>query len=109
MSDVPPLVRMDIVDRDNGLCRRCGRPGADVHHRRGRGTGGTSLPDEHSIARLVLLCTECHGHVESHRTEAYATGWAVRRSNPDTCDQIPMTDLYGRLLWLTDEGGVIYV
>lgn len=36
-----------------------------------------------TLPNLVLMCGDgvrgCHGHVESHRTEAYAEGWLVHR------------------------------
>lgn len=55
-------VRAYIVERDAGLCTRCGRPGEIVHHK-------THLTPENindpAIAlgedNLELLCRECHG------------------------------------------------
>lgn len=54
--------RAYIVDRDHGLCVRCGRPGEIVHHK-------THLTpqniDDPEIAlgeeNLELLCRDCHG------------------------------------------------
>ncbi len=77
---MPERVRRAVVERDEGLCRRCGTAGAEVHHRRGRGAGGTSI-DAHGLARCILLCLACHRWAESERAAAYATGWAVRRSD----------------------------
>lgn len=55
-------VRAYIVERDAGLCTRCGRPGEIVHHK-------THLSPENisdsKIAlgedNLELLCRKCHG------------------------------------------------
>ena len=106
MTRMPRETWLAVWDRDEGLCRRCGHAGTEVHHRRGRGAGGTSV-DPHNLARLVLLCGPCHQRVESYRAEAYASGFAIRRSEPDSDEQIPLTDLHGRTVCLTDDGEVI--
>ena len=62
-------VRAYIVERDAGLCVKCGRPGEIVHHK-------THLTPENINDPLValgednleLLCRECHGL--EHTTDA---------------------------------------
>jgi hypothetical protein len=51
-----------------------------VHHRLPRRLGGRGPkgPDVNSPANLCVLCPSCHEHVESHREEAYTTGYLVR-------------------------------
>lgn len=112
-----PEVVAVVIARDEGRCFRCGvvirgERGRDwsIQHRRGRGTGGTSLPDTNQPPNLILLdgsgTTGCHGWVEHNRTAALAAGWAVprlgKRSNPLLA---PVTHhRYGRV-WLTADGG----
>ena len=71
--------RQLVVDRDMRRCVRCGEPGQQIHHRKPRGMGGTSDPAINSPANLVLLCLACHAYIESHRADAYESGWLVRR------------------------------
>ena len=46
-------------------------------HRKSRGQGG-----ENTMENVMIACgdgvTGCHGHIESHRTEAYEKGWLVK-------------------------------
>lgn len=55
-------------------------------------------------ANGVTLCGGCHRWAESHRAEAYATGWAVRRSDPRRDCEIPLVLPGGAELWLSDDG-----
>lgn len=94
--------RQLVIDRDDQLCRRCGGPGQQVHHRIPRGSGGTSRPEINYPANLVLVCLRCHQYVESHRTEAYAAGWLVHRlEDPET---VPLFDNWGTAWVLTTDG-----
>lgn len=89
--------REQVIDRALGCCEICGRILFDeygrptsfprsMHHRQPRGMGGSSRPEVNSPANLLLLCGDattpggCHGHVESNRAAAYASGWLVRAS-----------------------------
>lgn len=104
------VVRNAVIFRDGFSCRRCGKtPGSQIHHRAPRGRGGTSAPWINGKANLVLLCFECHSHVESNRTEALANGWLVLRNSQDLPEEIPLTDLQGRQFFLDDLGGVTFV
>lgn len=95
--------RADVIVRDGGRCRRCGATGQEIHHRRGKGMGGTRV-NPHGYARLILLCQPCHLWAERNRAEAYATGWAVRRSDPRPDCEIPLVLPGGAELWLSDDG-----
>lgn len=79
---------MAVLVRDGYRCVRCGRTiegergtAWSLQHRRPRGMGGTKRFDANSPVNLIALCgsatTDCHGHVESYRAEAYANGWLV--------------------------------
>lgn len=104
---MPQEVVEVVIARDDDRCRRCEAPWDDIHHRRGRGMGGTKI-DTHGYARLVLLCGDCHRWAERNRAEAYATGWAVRRSDIRPDAEIPLVLPHGGAeLWLDDEGGAV--
>lgn len=79
------------------------RRGVDfhVHHRRPRRMGGSQLPDTNQPQNLLILCTDCHGTVESERFAAYGGGWLVRqKQNPLS---VPVLIL-ARSVFLTADG-----
>lgn len=55
-------VRKAIIERDNGLCVRCGRPYEDIHHIQFRSQGG-----EGTIDNGACVCRSCHEW--AHRTK----------------------------------------
>ncbi len=66
-------VRAYIMERDAGLCVRCGRPGEIVHHKEhltpeNIGDPAIALGEDN----LELLCRDCHGleHQTSPTTAA---------------------------------------
>lgn len=75
--------RQSVHARAKMHCERCGVNvqwiPRHVHHRRARGMGGSSRPDVHSPANLVLLCEPCHGDIHGHPFEAREAGWTVRQ------------------------------
>lgn len=101
----------DLWLRDDARCARCGADLADtgwgysLHHRKPRGMGGTKDPRSNDPRNLIHLCgsgtTGCHGHVESHRTQAYETGWLLR--DLDHLD-MPLLCPDGRLVTLHEDG-----
>lgn len=107
-EDVVKLVQ----SRDFGCCAYCGS-GVDgergyhwsVQHRQPAGMGGDRRA--HTASNLVLLhgsgTTQCHGWVESHRTEATKLGLLVRR--PSTPLLTPIEHAIHGLVLLDDEGG----
>lgn len=46
---------MFVVERDEGLCVKCGAPGVDIHHKVFRSQGGSDTADN-----MELLCRRCH-------------------------------------------------
>lgn len=96
MTGLSTKMRRRVADRDRGHCLRCGRRATNVQHRIGRGMGGTSRP-------------EPNGHITAHPAEAYATGWAIRRSETRHASEIPLTNLDGQQFFLTEEGEIAYV
>jgi len=51
-------VRKQALERDNGICQQCGKPGNDVHHLEKR---SLSPAKRYDLANLVTLCRVCHG------------------------------------------------
>ena len=101
-----------IVVRDLGCCVRCGshvahlERGRDwaIHHRRPRGAGGTSVEWVNRAANGVVLCTACHGWIESHRTAAIEAGWLISQNGRLRAVDVPLTHVTLGRVFLTDEG-----
>lgn len=82
-EDVPKKTVEAVKQRDKERCARCGRVGANVHHRRMRSQSPKAVV--HNIENLVLFCGSgtqgCHGYVHGHPSESYEKGWLVRSFN----------------------------
>ncbi len=108
-----PDQREQILDRDGWCCARCGISIMgrlySIQHRQARGMGGRK--GANTIANGVTMCgtgtTGCHGWAESHPAQARETGWSIRTISMDDPEQIPLTDLRGRVFFLTDDGSVV--
>lgn len=106
-----------VWERDMGMCVRCyayifgdrGR-GWSLHHRRPRGSGGTSLKWVNLPANLILLCgsgtTGCHGWVESHRADSRKLGFLVSLNGTEAASHVPIHHAGYGLVLLDDLGGV---
>lgn len=96
-----------VLKRDEGKCVRCLRPAVDAHHRRPRGSGGSSRPEiAFGMTNLVSLCRSCHTFIESHRAEALQAGWLVSKwADPST---VPIKTSRG-VIRLTDHGTIITI
>lgn len=106
-----------VITRDLGSCARCGRHVVhlergrawSIHHRRPRGSGGTSLAWVNEAANLVILCgsgtTGCHGWVEKNRRQARALGFLVPLNGIQKADEIAIKHKTLGLVYLTDQGG----
>lgn len=98
--------RAIVYQRSGGLCEGCGQHRGDgVHHRRGRGQGGTWCP-----SNLLHLCgsgtTGCHGWATSRPAWSHAAGWTLRHG--DVADQVPvyLRTAYGPGWALLDAAGM---
>lgn len=100
-QSVSPKTRSLIWDRDKYSCRRCGRLGEQIHHRRPRQMGGTRRRWVNQPANLVLLCIRCHQWVELHRELATEQGWLVPEGYGPQA--IPIQTIHGPI-WLDDKG-----
>jgi 5-methylcytosine-specific restriction enzyme A len=103
-------VRDLIRDRAAGNCERCGDlnnvrdHGAQVHHRRPRGMGGTKRDSTNGPSNGLHLCGMCHRVVENNREISLNLGQLVRQQqDPKT---VPV--LYRGQWVLLDDDGYTY-
>jgi 5-methylcytosine-specific restriction protein A len=63
-----------IFDRDGDRCCLCGfvfaRRDLAAHHRRNRGSGGSTSPETNDIRNGLTLCWGCNGLIESNADRA---------------------------------------
>lgn len=108
MTDTGPTpeVRALVHRRSEGVCERCRRSMAtDVHHRRARGSGGSTAPGINAPGNLVDLCRACHGWVEANLGAASASGWKIPLGeDPAVASTVPVVDVSGQETILTDAG-----
>lgn len=110
-----------VIARDMGACARCGRHVAhlergiawSIHHRRPRGSGGTSLAWVNEAANQMIACgsgtTGCHGWIESNRREARALGYLVPLNGIQKADEVAINHKTLGLVYFTDGGGWVPV
>lgn len=106
-----------VITRDMGKCARCGRhvvhlelgTSWSIHHRRPRGSGGTSLAWVNEAANEIVLCgsgtTGCHGWVEKNRKEAREAGFLVPLNGIQKAAEVAIRHYTLGLVYLNDEGG----
>lgn len=110
----PPVPTRELVlERDEYRCVVCGavifgQPWS-VHHRRNRGSGGSSDPAINSPANLLLVCgtgtTGCHGWIGERPEEARDEGYAVSLNSRQDPASVPVHHAVHGLIYLTDDGG----
>lgn len=78
-------VRKLILNRDDGRCVRCGREAEHIHHRKLKGSGGTSDDNlKYGFENLISLCFKCHSWVHAHPADSYNAGYLVHSwDNPE--------------------------
>lgn len=93
-----------VKRRANYRCEVCAGPGQHIHHRQPRKMGGTTRQHINRASNLLLLCVQCHAHVEAHRADAYRLGLLVKEPQlPAEVSALLL--LHGRVL-LDDAGGI---
>jgi hypothetical protein len=96
-----------VSERDGWRCLRCGEsydpwPGFQLHHRRPRGSGGSTADDVNSPANIVTLHSQCHDWAESRRAHARADGFLVPQGmDPAT---VPLRRFDGVWVYLGHDG-----
>lgn len=91
-------VRETVLERDGYRCFRCGVSILDqaysIHHRRPRGSGGSSDPETNLTANAITLCgtgtTGCHGDIESHRDLSRRLGFLIPNTRSCTPRLVPV-------------------
>lgn len=75
-NEIPATSRYVVETREQGRCFRCGQPGTDWHHRRGR-----AVKDDHTHCPCngILLCRHCHSLTHDQPAESRQSGWIVSR------------------------------
>ena len=111
LTGFPPTVRALVQERAEMRCERCGIycERGQLHHRRPRQHGGSRRPDTNRASNALWLCStldhglDCHGYIESERTNSYAHGWLLRQNQSP-----PAVKVFRRSVWvlLDDDGGV---
>lgn len=104
MTGFSAQLRVLIRLRSGGFCERCGLVrGAEMHHRRSRGMGGSQADDTNTASNALHLCSACHGWVTEHPQDARDNGWTVK-SHQDP-SEIPVK-YRGAWVWLDDLGNM---
>jgi hypothetical protein len=111
----PDRTIRDLVwKRDEGRCAICGigvfgRLHA-IHHRRNRGSGGSSDPAINSPANLLLVCdgpSSCHEWVGASPAEAYEAGYMVSLNSQQDPAKVKLFHaVFDAQVLLTHEGTV---
>lgn len=60
--------RERIIERDNGLCRQCGRPGDSIHHVKFRSQMGEGI-----YTNGMVVCNDCH--IQIHQNREFQEFW----------------------------------
>ena len=81
-KDALPIAQGIVRRRAKGLCEVCGNPAweSHCHHRKPRGTGGSSSPTINTASNLLHVHPGCHDGIESFRTRSYQQGLLVFQS-----------------------------
>lgn len=112
----PDRTTRDLIKlRDEWRCCVCGESvydkQASIHHRRNRGSGGSSDPAINRPSNLLLVCgtgtTGCHGALtdNAQRLVALDAGWIVLINTSDDPIDVPVHHAVHGLVYLDDEGG----
>lgn len=104
-----PDVKTAVRARDGDRCVICGRPDTStdplvVHHRRGRGSGGSSDPATNRAPNLLMLCAHHNQWLEDCTSpDHYTHGWKVHRNGQHPPSSVPVLYADGRRYRLTDD------
>lgn len=90
----PPAVKALIHERSGRRCevrQAChGDTAVQIHHRRPRGAGGSSLAWVNQAANGLDVCSPCHTFIESAREYSEAHGWLVSMNKKLRPNEVPV-------------------
>jgi len=92
-------IRRLALERDDGTCQVCGGPASDVHHRKPRSIGPSTV-DRYGLANLVSVCRRCHQALEHRPMSSFELGRLVHASA--VSERIPMFGIDGWTLYAQD-------
>ena len=74
---IPKKIIKTVLERDDGICQYCGKPGQNIHH---IAYGGTGRVRRHIKENLITLCLDCHGEAHSNREfREWTYEWSRKR------------------------------
>lgn len=111
----PPQSADELVhEREQYRCAKCGVnifsvPDRSVHHRRNRGSGGSSDPAINLPSNLLLVCgsgtTLCHGWIGRHPEMARLRGFTVSTNSKNDPAEMKVEHAIHGWVYLTNDGG----
>jgi hypothetical protein len=110
----PAATRLTVLERDEYRCAVCGIGVLDIpfsiHHRRNRGSGGSSDPLINAPSNLLTVCgtgtTGCHGWIGDSPAEAIEHGYAVSLNSQQATAEVPILHAALGGVFLLDDGTV---
>ena len=107
-------IRDLVAERDQWRCAVCGTSvlccAYSIHHRRNRGSGGSSDPAINAPSNLLLVCgtgtTACHGWIGASPAEALDHGYVVSLNSLDRPADVPVVHAVHGVVYLLDDGTV---
>jgi predicted CxxxxCH...CXXCH cytochrome family protein len=112
MSDgVSRKVAELVIERDQGMCvvrvthDKGAKAGEQIHHRRPRGMGGTTVEWVNQAPNLIYVCAACHAHIERYREQAMTMGWLL--NGKDRAENTPLRYSNKGFKYLTTDGQVV--
>lgn len=101
-----PSLKAAVVARDGAACVICGIPSTEVHHRAGRGMGGSKAANR--VGACMCVCRRHNWLMESDADfmrDAYQRGWKVRRHGVRIAEDVAVWyPLEGAWFLLGDDG-----
>jgi len=105
----PESVKKLIHERSGRRCevrQAChGDAAVQIHHRRPRGAGGSSVAWVNQAANGLDVCSPCHAFIESAREFSEAHGWLVSMNKKLRPDEVPVLLVHdAEPVLLSDDG-----
>jgi len=66
------VIRKQVLERDNYICRICEKPTKEVHHLDGSGSNKLIKEQNNSLQNLIAACHKCHIRLEIRRLGTFS-------------------------------------